>query len=679
MNTPRDRLSGLAERLPAWSQELGTLDTLLDVDVAASLNKMRTLTERMLYELCVAHDVSWGKGEATLERMVGPLLAAGRLPKQVGIHVRTVQSNASPGSHYQEEALDEQHLTVTLLAFVAVLDWYAPAPDPSARPAAVPHAAPPTAHPSDQRPWTRVALAGALAATVGLGVGVLVLSDRGAADVFTVDRTPVLYADAAKQRALEQAWEAAVKGQVRAAAFGLEPLLAEPQLPVEVVAFARTLTMHSDGTGLSMKVPDETKALPTGASLCARGWDRFDVALSETTEAAKRERFASVGSIATQMREWLEAHPEDLLTAMCLRPMTMGDGSQWAEAVERADPDSRSPWAIEWLVLEAARSDPEAALARVQRARTAAPGEVRLVSLEGEVRTRLGDYAEALRLFDDALERDPTDLDVRVYAARAAAHAGDEAALRRHLDLVMAREWPEDARAQALGDVLNLLILAGRPALALEHLGTLEHPAGLPAFYSGFMVDRLVYWPGLLTPEQRDQVVGMYRRGLGPEAHGGLVPTLDRYRTLAEVALEVTREDVAPPTDDARLGSDARALYAAGEGDPGPLIALLGPSDPSWRRDFQVAGAYQLAGQREQALEIYAALVEDQADDTDASLTARRAFAAGHLALAALERGAPEDAAPYVALYRELWPIAEDTMPLARSLAAHGVATGPRR
>lgn len=569
----------------------------------------------------------------------------------------------------------------------AVQDLTAEAPSAPTLDAAPASQAEPRAGASSRRGlWGPVAV-GVVA--VALAVGWM---GRGpsAPTVFTVEAAPVVYAEADKQRMLEQAWLAAVRGDVSEARFGLDQLVDDAQVPAEVVALSLTIVNRLDGTGLVQKVPFEEKAETTGTALCVRGMEGFQAALAEGTEEAKRERMAAQRGITDQMHAWLDQHPDDLLTALCLYPLSMGDWSRWPERVERADPDATSPWATEGLVWMQ-MDDPDAALALLTRARAASPGSVRLISLEAEVHSRAGDYATALPLLEQALERDPTDLEVRSFAARAAAQAGDEAALRRHLGLVMVGEWPEDARAQALGDVLNHLLGVGRPTLALEQLGRLEYPASLPGFYSGFMMHRLVHWPGLFTPEQREEVAAMYRRGLGPGAHGGFAQTLDRHRTLADVAVLVARGEAAPSVDDARYGPEAHALFAAGAGDPQALLALAeeeyartpnawaGRLSQACLRDFRKAGAYHLAGQVDRALGQYEALLEDYAEVSDGSVTSRRAFAAGHLALAAFERGEADAAAPYVALYQDLWPIAEDTMPLAVALAEYGVVTGPRR
>ena len=48
--------------------------------------------------------------------MIGPLRKSNVVPKDIAVHVRTIQSNASPGSHYQERPLGPSHVQVSLLA-----------------------------------------------------------------------------------------------------------------------------------------------------------------------------------------------------------------------------------------------------------------------------------------------------------------------------------------------------------------------------------------------------------------------------------------------------------------------------------------------------------------------------------------------------------------------------------
>jgi hypothetical protein len=57
--------------------------------------------------------------------MFGPLSAAGIIPKSIAIHVRTVQTNASPGSHYQESPLSASHVIIAQSALVELLEWLA--------------------------------------------------------------------------------------------------------------------------------------------------------------------------------------------------------------------------------------------------------------------------------------------------------------------------------------------------------------------------------------------------------------------------------------------------------------------------------------------------------------------------------------------------------------------------
>src|SRR5262245_52683224 len=102
MNSPQPKLEELRTILMDFSEDLDSLASLLSVDVPSSLNKIRFISEKALHMLCSAKSVSWGDAEPTLERMLGPLVAKGCIPKSVAIHLRTIQTNTSPGSHYQE-------------------------------------------------------------------------------------------------------------------------------------------------------------------------------------------------------------------------------------------------------------------------------------------------------------------------------------------------------------------------------------------------------------------------------------------------------------------------------------------------------------------------------------------------------------------------------------------------
>jgi hypothetical protein len=94
------------------------------LDVNSALNKIRFITERALHELCQRDGVASGNAEPTLERMVGPLTAAGSIPKPVALHVRTIQGYTSPGSHFQPSPLSEAHAALTCQALVEFLQWY---------------------------------------------------------------------------------------------------------------------------------------------------------------------------------------------------------------------------------------------------------------------------------------------------------------------------------------------------------------------------------------------------------------------------------------------------------------------------------------------------------------------------------------------------------------------------
>jgi len=121
----REKLEGLRQVLVDVADEIQSLEHLLRVDVPSSLNKIRFITEKVLHRLCVQHETTWGQAEPTLERMLGPLVSHGVIPKNVAVHVRTIQMNASPGSHYQESALTRTHAIIAQQALIEFLEWYA--------------------------------------------------------------------------------------------------------------------------------------------------------------------------------------------------------------------------------------------------------------------------------------------------------------------------------------------------------------------------------------------------------------------------------------------------------------------------------------------------------------------------------------------------------------------------
>jgi hypothetical protein len=124
MTVPRRTIQQLKQKVSDLSDDLDALEALLDVDIPSSLNKIRFITEKVLQRLCKKHAVSWGQAEPTLERMIGPLVAAECIPKAIALHVRTIQTNTSPGSHYQDVPLSPSHVAIAQNALVEFLQWY---------------------------------------------------------------------------------------------------------------------------------------------------------------------------------------------------------------------------------------------------------------------------------------------------------------------------------------------------------------------------------------------------------------------------------------------------------------------------------------------------------------------------------------------------------------------------
>jgi CheY-like chemotaxis protein len=124
MSEIRQRLQAQGARLPELSEDLRALDRLFETDVQSALNKVRVVAEKVLHRLCTDQGVSWGSAEPTLERMLSPLVSSGVIPKDVGVHVRTVQTNANFGSHFQQSAPSSAHLAIAANALAEFLVWY---------------------------------------------------------------------------------------------------------------------------------------------------------------------------------------------------------------------------------------------------------------------------------------------------------------------------------------------------------------------------------------------------------------------------------------------------------------------------------------------------------------------------------------------------------------------------
>lgn len=126
----KGKLHELRKTVAECCEEIESLEQLLQVDIPSSLNKIRFIAEKVLHTLCVRHAITWGQAEATLERMLGPLISQGVIPKNISVHVRTIQANSSPGSHYQESALSPSHAIIAQQALVEFLEWYSTSPNP---------------------------------------------------------------------------------------------------------------------------------------------------------------------------------------------------------------------------------------------------------------------------------------------------------------------------------------------------------------------------------------------------------------------------------------------------------------------------------------------------------------------------------------------------------------------
>lgn len=175
MTVPRSTIQQLKHKVSDLSDDLDALEVLLKVDIPSSLNKIRFITEKILQRICKNHAVSWGQAEPTLERMIGPLIAADCIPKSIALYVRTIQTNTSPGSHYQDVPLSDSHVAIAQNALVEFLQWHYEQAEGKPTPSA-PKEPPVGARRTSWRP-SRLAAAAAFC-LVGVGLAAFLIWNR---------------------------------------------------------------------------------------------------------------------------------------------------------------------------------------------------------------------------------------------------------------------------------------------------------------------------------------------------------------------------------------------------------------------------------------------------------------------------------------------------------------------
>jgi tetratricopeptide (TPR) repeat protein len=190
MGGTEDRLRTLETRVGELSSDLRVLRTLVEQDHASALNKIRYVTEKVLHELCKRESVTWGNSEPTVENMIGPLIAKKVIPKNVALHVRTIQTNASPGSHFQESPLTATHVQLAQIALIDVLEWYYKVDSSPGAPASAAVApAPPVARPIP-RAWFVIVGIGAVVLIAALGFSFYWISRTGTPPDAPVAKAP---------------------------------------------------------------------------------------------------------------------------------------------------------------------------------------------------------------------------------------------------------------------------------------------------------------------------------------------------------------------------------------------------------------------------------------------------------------------------------------------------------
>ena len=432
------RLREIEQKVEALSSDLRVLRSLVAQDHGSALNKIRYVTEKVLHGLCVRHEVSWGKAEPTLENMIGPLIARGVIPKNVGVHVRTVQTNASPGSHYQDAPLSDAHVQLALLALLEFLEW-------QHRPSEPVSVAPGTRAAARRRKVLPVLPALIALAGFAVAVGALYAKSRSAARQ-TAGASPAASEVVASPGS---AAPPASLARARAPEIGLRALDAyrEPSaasLPLlDSVSYWQSAQLDFDRALLQAEAPQRWRS---GAML-ARG----QVALDQGEYVAAAAAF----------REAIVLEPEWAPGALGLSTALSREG-KYPEALaaardaERLDPNwVRAVWNLGRVHARGGKLDE--AIAEYRRALTLAPkSALVLADLALALHASRLD-SEVDRVTKRALELEPELASVHLLLAERALERGDAKAALDEASAVLSSTPANVPARLAEADALSLL------------------------------------------------------------------------------------------------------------------------------------------------------------------------------------------------------------------------------
>jgi class 3 adenylate cyclase/tetratricopeptide (TPR) repeat protein len=514
--------------------------------------------------------------------------------------------------------------------------------------------------------------------------------------IFTVDQAGLVFDDPALQAQLDRGWAALMRNDTSQARAELTPLLQVDPLPPEIPLVVFTMaspTVDRDrlGTHLARLLPEDLADVG-GIPLCVQGW-RADLEMLRQAQTAERvaAHVDRMRSRRERAQSWLAEHPEDVMVAACLGIMSTNDLDPFLSAMAATDPDGRTPF------VAAGRAESLSALGRsdealhvIGRAREHDPRSAALLGVEAKVLQHSGDSRGALERLDEFLALDPGNLEYRLVAAQAAISLGDDAALERHQTLLLSEEWPARTRREHAVTLATDLLREGRPGRALDVVATLENPG-----YATFVFAGASRIPGALSVDQRRRLLDLHERGAGDIEDLAVRTQLTERRAQAALELVLATEGPGPraeaiANDPGRADDRLGKVYDAWTGDPEPWLALLdhelavvdGAMEGSGKSlavssfrctaEAQRAVAYEVAGDPNRAAAHHRAAL-DEAGCANPNFRMIPAVSAAWLAREAHDRGAKEEAAIYLARFRDLWPHAELEVPVVVALVEVGL------
>lgn len=324
----------------------------------------------------------------------------------------------------------------------------------------------------------------------------------------------------------------------------------------------------------------------------------FDPASADATRARKLADLARTQSDPmawTRTAAWYAVH---------------GDPAKAAEAYEaalQASPNNVAA-ALGLVRLHRQRNDIAAALQIAKSFRKAAPGNMDVTQVLGELAMAEGNFDWAVSLLQEVVASRPNDVHAALLYAQATYHAGRVDAARDILRTALSDADQSDS-ASSGRELLTLIALAGDPAKASQQTPRIEQalqtdPLSVPALMARGAAE--------VGRQDRAAAVKTYQRVLQLRPH------------FAPACRSLVRLFAYDPTHDREvidLGSDARAVYA-NDAELAQILGIALTRTGNYTRAVTLLSQATRARPNDPELYYYLGMAEHQLHDRAASVAA---------------------------------------------------------